>query len=64
MLMLCSDPIFKLRIARDTLLSNLKRLNETEILLQSEKTLAKSRARFLRRKELTPYEEGKRTLHM
>jgi hypothetical protein len=62
--MLCSDPFFGLRIARDTLLSNLKRLNEAEILLQAEKTLTKSRTKFLRRKVLTPFEEGEKPLHM
>jgi len=62
--MLCPDPIFRLRMAKDTLESNLKRLNETENLFDSEKTLTKPPAKFLRRKELTPYEEGKKPLHV
>jgi len=51
-------------MAKDTLESNLKRLNETENLFDSEKTLTKPPAKFLRRKELTPYEEGKKPLHV
>jgi hypothetical protein len=48
----------------DSVESNLKRLNETVNLFQSEKTLTKSRPKFLRRKELTLYEEGKKHVHM
>jgi hypothetical protein len=62
--MLCPDPIFRLRMAKDTLESNLRRLNETENLFDFEKTLTKRRPKFLRRKELTPYEEGKKPLHV
>jgi len=62
--MLCSDPILRLRLAKDFLEYNLKRLNETENLFQSEKTLTKSWPKFLRRMDLTPYEEGKKPLHM
>jgi hypothetical protein len=62
--MLCSDPIFRLNDAKDTLEYNLKRLNDTVNLLQSEITLTKSRAKFLPRMVLTPYEEGKKPLYM
>jgi len=62
--MLCSDPILRLRIAKDFLEYNLRRLNETENLFNSEKILTKSRPKFLRRLELTPYEEGKKPVHM
>jgi hypothetical protein len=43
----------------DCLEYNLRRLNETENLFEYEKTLTKSRPKYLRRKELTLYEEGK-----
>ena len=48
----------------DSLESTLRRLNDTEYLFDYEKSLTKSRPKFLRRKGLTPYEEGKKPLHM
>jgi len=51
-------------MAKDFLEYNLKRLNETEKVFQSEKILTRSRPKFLRRKELTLYDEGKKPLHM
>jgi hypothetical protein len=62
--MLCPDTIFTLRMAKDFLEYNLKRLTETENLFDYEKTLTKSQPKFLRRKELTLYDEGKKPLHM
>ena len=62
--MFCSDPFFGLRIAIDSLESNLKRLNEIENLFQFEDTLTKSWPKYLRRKNLTSYGGGKKPLHM
>lgn len=61
-LLLCSDPVFRPRNARESLESNLKRLNESENLFQSEESLKKSRPKFRREKELTPSGEGKERL--
>jgi hypothetical protein len=61
--MLCPDPIFRLRMAKYSLESNLKRIMETDYLFDPEETLTKTWP-FLRRKDLTPYEEGKKPLHM
>jgi hypothetical protein len=61
---LCSDTIFRLRNAKATLEANLKRVNENADLFQYERTLTKSRPKFLRRKGLTLYEAGKKLLHM
>jgi hypothetical protein len=51
-------------MAKDILEYNLKRLSDTENLVQSEIPLTKSRPKFLGRMVLTPYKKGKKALHM